>query len=208
MTSRKLLLLDINGVLCTKTTDADLIAQYDAANIIKLKTYTILLRPGVRKFIGQCFDEFDVGFFSSTTWRNASAILDAILAPEQRKKCVLMWFRDRTKLDPRWGKDSTIQAHDTIKLLSDVWQCPTINEARKYGPHNTIMCDDSEAKHIYNPTQCIICAKKFSGESEDMALIELLDVIRARFAANATPVNDLATNMRKLKIGEPCDEKK
>lgn len=96
MSEKKLLLLDIKGVLCrTVDPEEDLVD-------LKLGRYNVIFRPGCREFLAKCYQHFTVGFMSSTTYKNAGPILEALLTKEQQKKTLLKWFRDRTSLDPNW----------------------------------------------------------------------------------------------------------
>ena len=91
MSSVKLLLLDINGLLCCKTKNSD--------NNIKISSYYVILRPFYKEFLDFCYNHFHVGFFSSTPEKNARMILKHLLTKEQIVKTKLFWFRDRTHLD-------------------------------------------------------------------------------------------------------------
>ena len=73
-----------------------------------------------------------------------------------KKYFEFIWCRDRTKLDPDYGKDPDIEKYDTIKMLKDIIDCPDINQDRNYGFHNIIICDDSRMKTRFNPAQNIV----------------------------------------------------
>src|SRR5437016_4527223 len=96
--SNKLLLLDINGLLCCKTTKMSVNDTFLTS--LQLKNYQVILRPYYKEFLHFCYTHFNVGFYSSTSKFNASIILKALLTEEQIKQTLLLWFRDRTYLDP------------------------------------------------------------------------------------------------------------
>ena len=188
----RLLLLDINGVLCCKSEHKNALEEVteDLTNcnlneikleILKLSTYNVTLRPNYREFLEFCYENFSVGFFSSTTYPNANAILEKILTPEQKAKTILKWFRDHTHLDPDFGSNPEIVFHDTIKKLSDIFDNPIINGNRKFSPKNTLLCDDSEIKTRFNDPKNIVIFKGFKGDPEDKVLYEMINVLSKRF---------------------------
>lgn len=183
----KLVILDINGLLCRKTTEgkADL----------SLGRYGVVVRPGAREFLEFCYQNFDVGIFSSTTYKNASPILDFLLTAEQQKKTKFKWFRDRTSLDPQWGSselsadpswdldefhDKKIEQYSTVKKIGDVLSAPQINEDRKYTLENTLIVDDSLMKMRFNPKKNVVIVAPFEKEEDDL-LCNLGEVLLGRF---------------------------
>lgn len=174
--SRKLIVLDINGVLCTKTQD-----NVEKNEGIKLATYNVIFRPEYRKFLNFCYENYDVGFFSSTTYKNASLILKKLLTPEQYKKTVFMWFRDRTVLDPDFNKDPEIKQFDTIKRLSDIIDNPIVNHDRRYNYQNTVLIDDSQRKTRFNDPFNIVIVPPYDGSKEDDILESIMEEILIKF---------------------------
>src|SRR5579864_8673580 len=151
---RHLLLLDINGVLCRKieknhTADGN---SNGSPSVLRLGSYDVELRPGARDFLTNAYNRFTVGFFSSTTYRNAHQILDALLTKEQKAKTCCFWYRDRTRFDP----DADANSFDTIKLLDDIYQNPVVNEHRIWSNGNTVLIDDSFKKNRFNRTENFI----------------------------------------------------
>src|SRR3989304_5532495 len=83
---KKLIVLDINGVLCYKYFAEHLgkgIKKLLLDNInldhVLLNKSIVFYRPGVKKFLEFCFNYFDVGFFSSTTEYNSNKIITTLL---------------------------------------------------------------------------------------------------------------------------------
>jgi hypothetical protein len=190
---RKLLILDVSGVLCHKQIDDKGIdpiflknlstggSNNEKLEVLRVKGYNIILRPYLREFLEFCYASYDVAFLSSTTYSNCTAILDRILTVKQHKDTVFKWFRDHTHYDPSFGTDSKIKPYDTVKYLSDVWNNPVINADRLYSPDNTIICDDSEGKMRYNPKENTITVVPFDGNPNDTVLLELIKDIPSRF---------------------------
>lgn len=184
MEQRGLLLLDLHGVLCCKAEDKARFAL--GPDVLDFYHYRVKLRTGYKPFIEHCFARYSVGIYSSTTERNATKILDRLLTTEQRRSLVVCWFRDRTRLDPDYGTDEAIQRHDTVKHLSDVLACPTVNEHRRYSLYNTIMVDDSPSKLRFMPKgqqiSNVVIATTDTGDAEDTELLRIVKEIDDRFS--------------------------
>lgn len=172
---KKLVVLDINGILCCKyficsnknkygekdKTDRDVIKSLIKLPCLDLPKFIVFLRPHVKEFLDFCFLNYDVGFFSSTTEKNAGEILSVLLSDVQKKKVKFFWYRDRTRLDPDYGKDSEIKNFDTVKLLDDIIESPMINYERKYNENNIFLLDDSEKKTRFNNSDNVIIIPSF-----------------------------------------------
>lgn len=182
----RLVILDINGLLCRKTTEG----KVD----LSLGRYGVVIRPGAREFLEFCYQNFDVGIFSSTTYKNASPILEALLTPEQQKKTKFKWFRDRSSIDPDYNSsgrraepswdldefiDKKIEQYSTVKKIADVLSAPQINEDRKYTLQNTLIVDDSPMKMRFNQKKNVVLIAPF--EKEDDLLFTLGDELLRRF---------------------------
>ena len=166
----KLLLLDINGVLCYRTTE-----DISGELVIKLPKCSVALRPGYQIFLDFCYYRYKIAFFSSTTYQNANDILETLLTPNQKKRTLFRWFRDRTHYDPDTND------HSTIKLLSDVFDNPVVNSYRQFTSRNTLLCDDSPSKIRFNNPNNIVLINPFEGDSNDRTLFELMNIIPSRF---------------------------
>lgn len=121
-----LILLDVNGLLGTKTKDS------------------FHLHNGATSFISFCYDVGRVGIFSSMYRKNIFKILDDILTEEQKHDIYIVFDRDSCSLDPD-GKNPW----DTIKNLSSIR-----DKCTKF--KKIILCDDSESKIRFNNKEEII----------------------------------------------------
>lgn len=167
----RLLLLDINGLLCCKMPK---ISHCGNLEILNLNSYNVIMRPGCREFLEFCYAGFTVGFFSSTNKWNVDAILKKLLNSEQQKTTAFKWYRDHTHFDPD-------TEYATIKKLQDIFDNPVVNENRKYSSENTILLDDSEAKTRFNDPNNIIICEAFTGKEDDRFLFELMELIPQKF---------------------------
>lgn len=173
--SRNLLILDINGLLCCKIPKNAI--PPDNLPYIICPSYIVVFRPYYREFLEFCFANYDVGFFSSTTYANATVILDKLLTEQQNRSTVFQWFRDRTRPDLELG------GYATIKCLSDVFrEYPNWNYTKKdMTSGNTLICDDSIQKLRYNHRENMVIVDIFTGNDDDDYLLRLIDILRQRF---------------------------
>ena len=154
---RRLLILDMNKVLCHKIYGYN--AQPKESGYEKIEVnglFTVYVRPDVVSFLNRCFGIADIAFWTSTKQVNAEPILDHILTDAHKKETVFRWYRDRTRLHPLYGKDESIADFDTIKDLNDVWSNPIINKDRIYHNRNTIILDDEPKKTVLNDSRNVL----------------------------------------------------
>ena len=183
----RLLILDMNGLLCRKifenNYDEDNPAS-DQYEKVDLEQFHVFIRPDIKAFLEKCFELADVAFWSSTTYYNAKHIIDHILTKSQQDDAVFKWYRDRTKLDPSYGTDSDTKESDTIKDLNDVWSSPVVNRYRVYDSSNTIICDDDPRKIRFNNKENVIVVPTFDpweSEYDNTVMEDLLEKIERLF---------------------------
>jgi len=168
----KLLILDLNGLLVSKQPQKLFDCRYQ---VQKCGSYYVYLRPNVHEFIDQIMDLYDVGIFSSTTYKNAQPIVE-LLFKDKHKQLKFKWFRDRTEFDP----DS--QDHATVKELDRIWRNSAVNWHRKYSNKNTLLCDDDHTKLRFNDKKNYLVVPKFDPTSKfDLVLDDLLEQITDKF---------------------------
>jgi TFIIF-interacting CTD phosphatase-like protein len=176
--SDHLILLDLNGVLCRKIASGPV-----PENALQLQSYAVEPRPGVKEFLEFCYSHYTVGFFSSTTFRNADPILKKILTPEQYQLSKIKWFRDRTRFDPD-TKD-----HTTIKVLKDLFDNPIANSERIWSESNTLLIDDSIEKTRFNSPKNVLLVKTYSGDLKDRELLNLIEEIPRKLHSTSEKSN-------------------
>lgn len=176
--SERLILLDLNGVLCRKITSGPM-----PENAFDLRAYAVEPRPGVTEFLEFCYSHYAVGFFSSTTFKNADPILKKLLTPEQYKLSTIKWFRDRTRFDP----DNT--NHETVKVLKDLFENPVTNYDRVWNETNTLLIDDSEQKTRFNSKGNVLLVKSYTGDSQDRELALLMEEIPQKLHSTSEKSN-------------------
>lgn len=169
--ARPLLLLDYNKLILWKE-GKDVDGKY---------TYGFVPRPHVQEFFKEIKQFCDVAIFSSTVFKNIREGLAAIHLEEANFKFI--WARDRCEL-PRHlhlltGNNARLA---TVKHLKRIWNAPYINGESRYSHFNTLICDDEICKVDVNPVDNYLIIKPFMGDLTDTYLLELIGLIREKFA--------------------------
>lgn len=160
--SKPLLILDVNGLICRKEKKNDDSMVDETTQVyIDFDFYKVYRRVGVDNFLIALFDKYRVGFWTSTTERNAGKIIDWIIPKSVKDQLHFIWFRDRTRLDPDYGVTDGIEHYDTVKTLTDIWQNPHINYKRTYNERNTLLVDDSVKKTRFNSEHNVLIVEPF-----------------------------------------------
>ncbi len=136
-----LIVLDLNGVLCYRI-DANLVNKANNPNLdlefFKVGHKMVYIRPYAREFIEYCLKYYSVGFYTSTTEKNAKPILKKLIDKEHWKQVKFFWYRDHTHPDPEIGKNPIIPNYGTIKSIAEI--------KSKYSQNRVLICDDSRIK--------------------------------------------------------------
>lgn len=179
---KKLLILDINGILCYKANTNTAVCNSSTLPVIfKTKYYEVILRPYAKEFLREMFELYNVAFFTSTTERNADKILQNILTKQQSRKTFFKWYRDKTHADPTIIPENPTELFETLKMLEDVFNLSKVINAG-YDYTNTLLCDDSKFKVRYNPKQNVLICESFLGNSNDTYLKDFIHYIAEKFA--------------------------
>jgi hypothetical protein len=153
-----LVILDLNGTCIARP------------NPLEPKVFKI--RPGIRKLFNYLFGHHVVMIFTSMQHKNATAIVDKLLTPYQRKRLAGFWARDKLGL-------TTEQLHvktQTYKNLDQVWLDKAIQSTHPkdegrwgWDQSNTVLIDDSHVKAVSHPHNLLL-VPEFS--KEDAANLE------------------------------------
>lgn len=175
-TVRPLLVLDISGVLCLKH------KKYINSNssnlqLIRINKYWIQLRPGLKEFLDFCYNNYDIGFLSSTPNHNGEEMIRHILSYNQIRDTIFFWYRDHTYIDREFPN-----SYETLKRIGDVLDNPIINRNNNYHWNNTIICDDTFTKVRFNPPENVVLVKPFDGDLQDIELQDLIVKLPQMFA--------------------------
>ncbi|KAI3463819.1 hypothetical protein Pfo_020482 [Paulownia fortunei] len=147
-TGKKLLVLDVNGLLVDISSYVPY--DYDPDDIILKKA--VFKRPYCDDFLKFCFERFNVGVWSSRTKRNMEPILDFLLGND---KCKLLFCWDQSHCTDT-GFTTVEKRHKPLllKKLKRLWdKCePDLPwERGVYNESNTLLLDDTPYKALSNP---------------------------------------------------------
>ncbi|KAK4427692.1 hypothetical protein Salat_1538200 [Sesamum alatum] len=147
-TGKKLLVLDVNGLLVDISSYVPY--DYDPDDIIMKKA--VFKRPYCDDFLKFCFERFNVGVWSSRTKRNMEPILDFLLGND---KCKLCFCWDQSHCTDT-GFTTVEKRHKPLllKKLKKLWdKCdPDLPwERGLYNESNTLLLDDTPYKALSNP---------------------------------------------------------
>ena len=184
MTHNALVVLDLNGLLCRKLSRR-VPKNAITNNIVRCPSYDVQLRPYCKEFMDHMLQHYRVGFYSSTTEKNAKPISDALVTigpspiieecqqfvndtPIDQSHVLFYWFRDRTRPDPERG------GFETIKLVSDI--------RLEYDYEKVLLVDDSSDKLRFNNPDDVLVCKSYDSDNDNDGeyLLELIDEIDRR----------------------------
>lgn len=156
---KKLLVLDVNGLLVDIVADPD--KSYTADTIIGSKA--VFKRPYCDEFLNFCFERFSVGVWTSRTRRNIERVLDFLIKDTQHQ---LLFCWDQSHCTETGF--NTIENSDkplVLKELKKLWEKQDPNlpwDKGVYDESNTFLLDDSPYKALRNPPYTAIFPYTYS----------------------------------------------
>ncbi|KAH8733328.1 HAD-like domain-containing protein [Ilyonectria robusta] len=148
---RILIVMDLNGTLLYRPN--------------KRRPFHFVERPHARAFMSYCLETFYVAIWSSARPENVSKMVEQLLTPEQRERCLLVWARDQFGLSSA-DYDSKVQVY---KRLTSIWSNPRVmsshpaaHEGGRWDQTNTVLVDDSLEKARSEPFN-LLQIPEFSG---------------------------------------------
>ncbi|OVA04826.1 NLI interacting factor [Macleaya cordata] len=145
---KKLLVLDLNGL------------------VVDVVRYSYFKRPFCDDFLKFCFENFNVGVWSSRTKRNLDKVVDFIMG-DSKHKLLFCWDQSHctdTGFTTIENKDKPLLLKELKKLWdkhehSLPWEKGTYNES------NTLLLDDSPYKSLCNPRHTAIFPFSYTREN-------------------------------------------
>jgi TFIIF-interacting CTD phosphatase-like protein len=159
----ELILLDLTGVVCQE------VKTKDVKGATKLGNRYISFRPHLEEFLRFCYSHYKVGFFTSTTKKNAYPVIEKMLSKEQLESTEIIWYRDNVRYDPDHKT-----GFNTIKVLKDLYDNPEYNKNRYWSEKNVLMIDDSPEKMRFNNPKNYIVVRPYNPEESDNVLQDLM----------------------------------
>ncbi|TQE01561.1 hypothetical protein C1H46_012791 [Malus baccata] len=156
VSKKKLLILDVNGLLADIV---QLVSEqyklYRPDTTISRKS--VFKRPCCDSFLQFCFDNFNVGVWSSRTEKNVEMVVDYLWG-DSRKKLLFCWNQSHcttTKFNTLDNEEKPL----VLKELKKLWEKhdPDLPWARgEFNETNTLLVDDSPYKALCNPENTAI----------------------------------------------------
>ncbi|KAJ6766517.1 NUCLEAR LIM INTERACTOR-INTERACTING FACTOR-RELATED [Salix purpurea] len=150
---KKLLILDINGVL------VDIVSSPPKGHIadIKIAKRAIFRRPFCFDFLNFCFERFEVGIWSSRTRKNVDSVIEFAMG-DMQKKLLFCW--DLSKCTATQFRTLENRHKPLVfKELRRIWEKDDSElpwEKGDYSQSNTMLLDDSPYKALLNPAHTAI----------------------------------------------------
>ncbi|KAL9691003.1 hypothetical protein QQ045_011420 [Rhodiola kirilowii] len=151
--NRKLLILDINGLLADIVSPVRSVYKPD----IMVSQKAVFRRPFCESFLQFCFEKFDVGVWSSRVKKNVDKVLDFLMG-QLKNKLIFYWDRSHCTITGF----PTVENRDkplVLKELKKLWEKHQSHfswEKGKYDHSNTLLLDDSPYKALCNPADTAI----------------------------------------------------
>ena len=126
-TERKLLVLDLNGLLVHRTKRKRPMEEKEWTSNLRgflTSSNNVYTRPYVSSFLEYCFTWFDVGVWTSCREENMSPILDKLLTGAQRESLIFAWHNEHC------GYDTEAQ-YRRLKNLQTLWRNIPIYDVRE-----------------------------------------------------------------------------
>lgn len=162
---RKLLILDLNGLLID-TVD-DLFQSNTRKADVRVGGKSVYKRPFCDDFLKFCIEQFDVGVWSSRKGRNVDSVVNFLMGDDKEK---LLFCWDQSKCT--FTGFNTIENRSKplfLKELKKLWDKEDPNlpwEKGHYTPSNTLLLDDSPYKALANPEYTAIFPQPYSFKDE------------------------------------------
>jgi len=166
---KKLLVLDVNGLLLHRMFNADPESLPCAPDKV-VGEFTIFLRPNVRDFIRWCSERFVIVIWSTAQKQNVVPLVDMIFSDTtapliilDQSHCTDTGLKHSKKPKPLW-----------VKLLDTVWEHPDIRALGKFGPENTLLLDDTPCKAAWNPPHTAVHPREWKPGMQDPVMSDAL----------------------------------
>ncbi|KUI57957.1 hypothetical protein VP1G_05214 [Cytospora mali] len=153
-----LVIIDLNGTLLHRPD--------------KRKPFNFRARPHAHKFVSYCIETFWVVIWSSARPDNVKRMVDELASPEQLRKVVAVWGRDRFGLS---AEDYNARTQ-CYKRLTALWDDPVVRASypkdregfggRCWDQGNTVLIDDSVEKARSEPHNAITIPE-FTGDMSE-----------------------------------------
>uniref|UniRef100_A0ACD5UXA1 Uncharacterized protein n=2 Tax=Avena sativa TaxID=4498 RepID=A0ACD5UXA1_AVESA len=196
---KKLLILDLNGILADINTDRDIARVADG----RVRGKNVFKRPYIDDFLRFCFQNFELGIWSSRMKVNVDAVVD-ILMRDLRRHLVFCW--DMSKCTTTQA--ATLENNRkplVLKELKKLWnkEDPDLPwEQGEFSPSNTLLVDDSPYKALRNPPYTAIFPQPYSYHIEEDESLGPGGDLRV-YLENIAAADDVQHYVQEQPFGQP-----
>ena len=160
---RRLLVLDMNGLLCHRKHVSELHGGIPADIVVQAQrrgNQFVWTRPYVDEFLRYCLDRFDVAIWSSATQQRLMEFMPAVVAEDVYQRLAFVWSQDQCDQDAQdptlWKKDLSrvyalgiVAQKEDVLLLDDV-----VEKVRDNEPYSVMLinpwCPYGEGKGVHD----------------------------------------------------------
>ncbi|KAA0058001.1 MATH and LRR domain-containing protein PFE0570w-like protein [Cucumis melo var. makuwa] len=164
LSKKKLLILDVNGLL------VDFVPYfpdgYTPDFVISRKA--VFKRPFCDEFLQFCFERFEVGIWSSRTWRNLDMLV-RFLMRDSRRKLLFCWDQSHCTTT-RFTTIENDRKPLVLKELKKIWENlePYLPWKKgEFNESNTLLLDDSPYKALRNPPNTAVFPTSYRYKDSD-----------------------------------------
>lgn len=156
-----LIVLDLNGTLLYR----------------KNRTSSFIPQPNLAEFLRYVLREHKVVIWSSAKPHNVEAICTKLFTPEERKKLVAIWARDKLRLGKNYQNRVQVYKHLSWLWADENIQASNPNPTSKWTQSNTVLIDDSVEKAASEPYN-LLKIEEFEAKPEQMQTDVLGQVVQ------------------------------
>ncbi|KAI5055021.1 hypothetical protein GOP47_0030166 [Adiantum capillus-veneris] len=161
MTLKKLLVLDVNGLLIDTYFHKEPLPEESPD--ARVGNFYVYKRPFCEEFLQFCLENFIVGIWSSAREYNVNNLVDYVFG-DAKERLAFSWHQSDCT-------DVGLKAPDNewkplfMKDLSKLWKREKLNlpwSEGDYGPSNTLLVDDTPYKAVLNPPNTAIFPRTYT----------------------------------------------
>ncbi|KAL3675585.1 hypothetical protein R1sor_025533 [Riccia sorocarpa] len=166
---RKLLILDVEGLLLYAETFMEKTSRTDGGDVIANGMKTVVRRNGVQALMTRCLELFDVAIWSCCSRNTLWDYTHYLFSGEQYDKFLFKWdFNKALDTKEKWTRDHR-QISLLLKPLKAVWE-----NRPDFNARNTLLVDVNPYRASANPENTGIFPMPYLGSKSDTYLTSVL----------------------------------
>ncbi|KAL3694798.1 hypothetical protein R1sor_008449 [Riccia sorocarpa] len=166
---RKLLILDVEGLLLYADGFMDKTSRTDCGDVISNGMKVVVRRNGVQALMSRCLELFDVALWSCCSRNTLWDYTHYLFSGEQYNKFLFMWdYNKALDTKEKWTRDNR-QISLLLKPLKAVWE-----RYPDFNARNTLLVDVNPYRASANPENTGIFPVPYIGSRSDTYLTSVL----------------------------------